>query len=260
MSELVTVETDGPLLLIGVDRAEKRNAWNVEVIHQVAAAYQRLEDDADLRVGVVFGHGDNFTAGLDLPEIAPLLAEGRAAEVLPADLPDPWDFTGEPCTKPIVLAVQGRCFTLGIELALASQVVVAASDTVFAQLEVARGILPLGGATYRLPSQLGKVGMWALLGAQEFDADTALAAGLVTEVTEPGAQLDRAIEMARVMAENAPLAVKAALAGYRASERASRDAAGASLLEQGPVVLASNDAMEAVAAMIEKRPANFTGT
>lgn len=260
MAELVTVETEGALLLIGVDRPEKRNAWNVAVIHQVATAYQRLEDDDHLRVGVVFGHGENFTAGLDLPEIAPLLAEGRAAEVLPAQLPDPWDFTGVPCSKPIVLAVQGRCLTLGIELALASQVVVAASDTVFAQLEVARGILPLGGATYRLPAQLGKAGMWALLGAEEFDADTALAAGLITEITPPGAQLDRAIEMARSIAQHAPLAVRAALAGSRAAERAARDAAGASLGEQGPAVLASNDAMEAVAAMIEKRPANFTGT
>lgn len=260
MTELVSVRQDGPLLMIGVNRPEKRNAWNVEVIRAVAGAYQRLEDDPELRVGVVFGHGDDFTSGLDLPEVAPLLAEGRADEVLPVDLPDPWDFMGEPCSKPIVLAVQGRCYTLGIELALASQVVVAANDTRFAQLEVARGILPLGGGTFRLPQRMGKAGMWALLGAQEFDAVAALSAGLITEVVEPGDQLERATEMAGVIAANAPLAVRGALAGARAADRAARDAAAAELAAAGPGILASNGAMEAVAAMIEKRPARFTGT
>jgi enoyl-CoA hydratase/carnithine racemase len=144
-TDKVTVERRGHVLLIGVNRPEKRNAWDVDVVRAVAQAYTDLAADDDLRVGVVFGHGDMFTAGLDLASVAPLVAEGRGTEILPPEVCDPWDFFGEPCPKPIVLAVHGRCYTLGIELALASQACVAASGTIFSQAEVARGIAPLGG-------------------------------------------------------------------------------------------------------------------
>jgi enoyl-CoA hydratase/carnithine racemase len=255
----VTVECDGPVLVIGVNRPEKRNAWDLDVIRGVAEAYTQLAGDPDLRAGVLFGHGDVFTAGLDLVSVAPLVAEGRGAEVLPPELCDPWDLFGEPCPKPVVLAVHGRCFTLGIELALASQGCIAAEATVFAQLEVARGIVPLGGASFRLPARLGAAGVRWLLTAEEFNADQALAAGLVTEVVAPGTQLDRAIELARAVAANAPLAVQAALANARAAERATRDAAAAHLREGVEAIFTSADAAEAMAAMLERRPPLFAG-
>ncbi len=259
MSAHVTLERDGPVLLIGVNRPEKRNAWNPEIIRAVAQAYSDLAGDDELRVGVVFGHGDDFTAGLDLPAVAPLLAEGRAAEILPADLPDPWDFMGEPCPKPVVVAVQGRCYTLGIELILASQVAVAAEDTVFAQLEVARGIVPLGGATFRLPRRLGGAGLRYLLSAEQFTASTAHRLGLVQEVVPVGEQLVRAVEIAQRIAANAPLGVQAALASARAAERAARDASADAVRARGPELFASDDATEAVNAMLERREPIFRG-
>ena len=155
MDDKVTVERRGHLMLIGVNRPEKRNAWDLDIVREVAQAYTDLAGDDALRAGVVFGHGEVFTAGLDLASVAPLVADGRGAEILPPDLCDPWDLLGEPCPKPIVLAVHGRCYTLGIELALAAQGCIAAEGTVFAQLEVARGIVPLGGASFRLPARLG---------------------------------------------------------------------------------------------------------
>jgi enoyl-CoA hydratase len=259
MSDLVTVEQNGHLLLIGVDRVEKKNAWNIEIIQRVARAYTDLENDASLRVGVVFAHGQDFTAGLDLADVLPAMAGGDAQQVLPPELCDPWDFIGRPCPKPIVLAVQGRCFTLGIELGLASQAVIAASDTVFAQLEVARGIAPLGGATFRLGSKLGIRGVQWLLTGEKFDAAQALEAGLVSEVVPVGEQLDRAIAVAERIASNAPLAVQVALAGHRSAERAARDAAAASLLEGGQTLLTSKDAMEGMAAMMGRREPVFRG-
>jgi len=259
MTDLVTTERRGHIMLIGVDRQDKRNAWNVEVIQGVAAAYTELSNDADLRVGVVFAHGDDFTAGLDLMDVLPALTTGDPADVLPTDLCDPWDFLGEPCTKPIVVAVQGRCYTLGIELILASQVSVAASDTVFAQLEVARGIVPLGGGTHRLPGRLGTAGLRWLLTAESFDARQALEAGMVNEVVDVGAQLERAIEIAETIAASAPLAVQSALATSRAAERAERDAAAASVRESVAALITSGDAMEGMNAMIEKRAPHFTG-
>ena len=131
-TDKVTTERRGHVLLVGVNRPEKRNAWDLDVIRGVAGAYTRLAEDPELRVGVLFGHGEVFTAGLDLPAVAPLVLEGRGGEILPPDLCDPWDLLGEPCPKPIVVAVHGRCFTLGIELALASQACIAAKGTEFA--------------------------------------------------------------------------------------------------------------------------------
>jgi enoyl-CoA hydratase len=258
-SSKVTLERRGHILLIGVNRPEKRNAWDVEIIRAVAQAYTDLAAADDLRAGVVFGHGDMFTAGLDLASVAPLVAEGRGTEILPPEVCDPWDFFGEPCPKPIVLAVHGRCYTLGIELALASQACVAASGTIFAQAEVARGIVPLGGASFRLPARAGRAGMQWLLTGEEFDAEAALAAGVVTEIVPSGRQLERAIELAEAMAANAPLGVQAALAGWRAAERAARDAAAEHLRSSVEAIFTSGDAIEGFAAMLERRTPQFKG-
>jgi enoyl-CoA hydratase len=258
-TDKVTIERRGHVLLIGINRPEKRNAWDVEVIQGVARAYTQLAADGELRVGVVFGYGAVFTAGLDLADVAPLVAEGRGGELLPPDLFDPWDLLGEPCPKPIVLAVHGRCYTLGIELALASQACVAAADTEFAQLEVARGIVPLGGASFRLPMKLGAAGMRWLLTAETFDAEQALAAGLVSEVVAVGTQLERAVELAEMIAANAPLAVQSALANSRAAERAARDASATQLREAIPTIFSSADVTEGISAMLERRAPMFRG-
>jgi enoyl-CoA hydratase/carnithine racemase len=92
----VTIEEDGPLLLIGVNRPEAHNLWNLEVIQAVSRACRRLADSDHLRVGVIFGHGRLFTAGLDLASVAPLVATGDPSAIFPADGLDPWDFFGEP--------------------------------------------------------------------------------------------------------------------------------------------------------------------
>ena len=189
MADEVTIEEDGPLLFIGINRPDAHNLWNLEVIQAVCRACKRLADAEHLRVGVIFGHGRHFTAGLDLASVSPLIATGDVSALFPEDGLDPWNFFGEPCPKPIVVAVHGACNTLGIELALASQLAVAAEGTRFAQLEVARGIFPLGGATFRLPARLGAAGMRYLLTAERFDADAALRAGLVNEVVPEGQHL-----------------------------------------------------------------------
>lgn len=256
---VVTVERTGHVLLIGVNRPDAYNLWNLEVIREVSRAYRQLGDDPALRVGIVFGHGRGFTAGLDLPSVAPAVATGDVASVFPPDGYDPWDFFGEPCPKPIVVAAHGTCNTLGIELMLASQIAIAAEGTKFAQLEVARGIFPLGGATFRLPSRLGTAGMRYLLTAERFHSDAAYRWGLISEVTPSGQHLERALEIANTLASNAPLAVQAALASARAAERAAREAARAVLLERNPLVAMSADAAEGISALIERRPPVFRG-
>lgn len=258
MSEMVEVETDGPILLIGIDRVPKRNAWNREILAAVGDAYEQLRDDDSLRVGVVHARGDHFSAGLDLPDVLPALAGDADAQLMRPDQPDPWAFLNDPCPKPVVIAAQGRCYTLGIELILASQAAVVAEDTIFAQLEVARGIVPLGGGGHRLPA-LGKRGMQWLLTAETFDATAAFEVGMVSEVVPTGTQLERATEIAHRMAANAPLAVRAALANSRAANRAADEAAAEQVRSVGGGLFTSEDALEAVAAMTERRDPVFRG-
>jgi enoyl-CoA hydratase/carnithine racemase len=165
---------------------------------------------------------------------------------------------GKTRTKPTVIAVHGRCLTLGIELCLAQDVVVAASNTRFAQIEIKRGIFPFGGATYRLVQAAGwgNAMRWLLTG-DEFDAQEAHRIGLVQEITEPGKQLDRAIFIAETIAAQAPLGVRATLASARRS--LNEEAAARALLPEIVAMMQSEDAREGLMSFMERRSAKFTG-
>ena len=257
----VTVERDGHVLLIGVDRSAKRNAWNLAVIDEVAAAYDQLAADDDLRVGVLFGHGDHFSAGLDLAEVLPAVRERGPAVLAGNGGHDPFGLWRPPVPKPVVLAVQGIAFTLSIELALASDIVVAADDVRFRQLEVGRGILPFGGATLRAPAQLGwGNAMRFLLTGEQFGAAEALRIGLVQDVVPAGQQLDRAIALGRLIAAQAPQGVYGTLANARvASRSAAEQSAVEHLRALLPALLASEDADEGLRSFVERREARFSG-
>lgn len=259
--DLVIVERDGHVLKVGVNRPDKRNAWNRDVIHAFAHAYERIATEDGVRCGVMHGIGDHFSAGLDLADVAPVLAEQGPEALNGLSDWDAFGMWGTPSPRPVVLAVQGIAFTLSIELALASDIVIAADDVRFRQLEIGRGIIPFGGATVRAARQLGHGNaMRWLLTAEEFGAEEALRIGLVQEVVTPGAQLDRAMELAHVVARQAPLGVAATLANSRIATDEGKDAATRHLREMLPVLLASNDAAEGVLSFVERRDATFTGT
>jgi len=260
LSERVTVDRDGHVLMIGVNRPDKRNAFDLATIDQLGAAYERLADDRDLRVGVLYAHGAHFSAGLDLAEVGPAVAE-RGPGALSGDRRyDPFGVWGESVGKPVVMAVNGIAFTLSIELALASDIVVAAADVRFRQLEIGRGILPFGGATFRAPAQLGwGNAMRFLLTAEEFGAEQAQRIGLVQEVVAAGRQLDRAVELARMVAAQAPMGVQGTLANARTARAAAERAAVEQLRELLTGILGSEDAAEGVRSFVERRDARFTG-
>jgi len=260
MSERITVDRDGHVLLIGVNRPEKRNAFDLAAIEQLAAAYERLADDRELRVGVLYAHGEHFSAGLDLAEVGPVVAADGPTALTGGGRYDPFGVWGQPVPKPVVMAVQGIAFTLSIELALASDMVVAAADVRFRQLEIGRGILPFGGATFRAPAQLGwGNAMRFLLTAEEFGAEQAQRIGLVQEVVAAGRQLDRAVELARMVAAQAPMGVQGTLANARTARAAAERAAVEQLRELLTGILGSEDAAEGVRSFVERRDARFTG-
>jgi enoyl-CoA hydratase len=260
VTQRVSVDLDGHVLRIGINRPEKRNAFDLAMIEQLAAAYERLAEDDQARVGVLYAHGEHFSAGLDLAEVGPAVAERGPAALAGGGRYDPFAIWGEPVPKPVVVAVNGIAFTLSIELALASDVVVAASDVRFRQLEIARGILPFGGATFRAPGQLGwGNAMRFLLTAEEFGAEEARRIGLVQVVVPAGRHVDRAVELARLIGEQAPLGVQGTLANARAARAAGEQAAVAHLRGLLAAVLASEDAAEGMRSFVERRSARFTG-
>ena len=178
MTDPVTVERDGHVLLIGVNRPAQRNAFDLAVIEALGAASETLGTDQELRAGVLFGHGDHFSAGLDLAQVGPAVAQDGPGALGSSHRFDPFGVWRDPVPKPVVLAVNGIAYTLSIELALAADIVVAADDVRFRQLEISRGILPFGGASFRAPAQLGWGNtMRFLLTAEEFGAAKALRSG-----------------------------------------------------------------------------------
>ncbi|HEX9414115.1 MAG TPA: crotonase/enoyl-CoA hydratase family protein [Ktedonobacterales bacterium] len=254
----ITTERRGHILLIGLDRVPKRNAFSPAMLGELGLAYAELDRDDALRCGVLFAHGDHFTGGIDLAQFAPLMAQGGLRP--PAGALDPLGVTGPRLRKPMVCAVQGHCLTIGIELMLAADVRVAASDTRFAQIEIKRGIYPAGGATVRFVREAGwGNAMRYLLTGDEFDAHEALRIGLVQEVLPTGQQLERAILLAETIAAQAPLGVRATLASARVSIAAGEEAALARLAPDLIPILQSEDAREGVQSFVERRQANFTG-
>ena len=252
----VTVEQQGHILLIGLNRPDKLNAADVQMLHELAMAYGRLDSDPDLWVGLVFAHGDHFTAGLDLADVGPKLAAGNL-NLVPQGGLDPWGVSTKQVAKPVVLAVQGTCLTLGVELALASDVVVAAENTRFAQLEVTRGIMPFGGATLRFPAVAGHANaMRYLLTGDYFTADQAEKMGIVTEVASPGEQFDRAMQLAQRISEQAPLAVQQTLLSAR--ERAN-PSEPKMIFERLAGLMKTKDVMRGMEAFQTRSNAKFEG-
>jgi enoyl-CoA hydratase len=255
----VTVDRDGHILLIGLNRTDKRNAADLQLLQELSLAYGKLERDPELRCGLVFAHGDHFTGGLDLADVGPRMT-GAGLDIVPEGGINPWQIEGQSLSKPVVIAVQGICLTLGIELILASDIAVAAESTEFAQIEVARGILPFGGATIRFPRAVGwgNAMRWILTG-DSFDAAEALRIGLVQEVVPTGTQYARALELAKRVASQAPLAVQAALANAKLALRHGDVAAEAQLQPELVRLVATEDSQIGMRAFLTRTKAEFIG-
>ena len=252
----ITLEVRDHILLIGLNRPEKLNAADEEMLHGLALAYGQLDADPNLWVGLVFAHGDHFTAGLDLMDVGPKMATG-SLNMVPEGGLDPWGMSTKQVSKPVVMATRGTCFTLGVELALASEIVIAATDSKFAQLEVALAILPFGGGTIRFPRAAGHANaMRYLLTGDSFGAEEALRMNLVTEVVAPGQEFDRALELAQAIADQAPLAVQATLASARAADV---EAEKQEVFRRLGKLMQTKDVQRGLEAFMTKQPAKFEG-
>ena len=254
----ITYETDGYICLIGLNRADKRNAFDSHMIKQLSEALTRYENDENLRCALIFAHGEHFTAGLDLMELQDKWDKG-AFEFNDNEI-DPWGIGGKLRSKPVVVAIQGTCFTAGIELMLNSDVVIASDNCNFAQMEVQRGIMPFGGATVRFVAAAGwQKAMPYLLTGKAFDAQTADSLNLVSEVVESGEEYNRAMTIAQEICKAAPLGVQGLLSSAQDASRNGAKAALANIHGYLPPLFYSEDAKEGAMAMVERRAAEFQG-
>lgn len=252
----IRTEICGRVLKIIISNPTKKNSFTPQMMVQISNAMTLLDRNDEYWAGVVCAEGTDFTSGLDMPKFF-----GPNAERIdvPASNIDAFALKAR-CRKPIVTAVQGVVYTIGIELMLAGDIVVAASNSRFCQMEAKRGIAPLAGAHFRFLTRAGwGDAMYHLFLCDEFDAERAYKIGLVQEVVEPGRQIERAMELAQAIAKNAPIGIQVTKqAALKFIEAAERDA-----IDYIPTikdrVLKSEDMFEGIQSFVERRAASFKG-
>jgi enoyl-CoA hydratase len=266
MSEpLVLAEAEGPILVVTINRPEKKNAANAEVLCRLYDAWVRLDTDDSLRVAILTGKGDTFCAGMDLAEIG-RLREGvvdnewlQRFKDQPEVILGGWLKTYRP-TKPVILAAEGFARAGGTEILQGTDIRVAGESAVFGVTEVQRGLFPMAGSAVRLRRQIGyAVAAEMLLAGDDLTAQRAHELGLVNHVVPDGQALTKAKEIATRIARNGPLAVQAILATLRETEAMPETDAFNIEMKHGGKVMQSKDAAEGPRAFLEKRDPVFTG-
>ncbi|HEX8939425.1 MAG TPA: enoyl-CoA hydratase-related protein [Candidatus Limnocylindrales bacterium] len=243
--------------LVTLDRPEAHNALDYRLLDELATALERLDADAECRCIVLTGAGERaFAAGADVRELA---AETSVSLYGGSNFAR-WERIRGVRT-PIVAAVRGWALGGGNELAMTCDMVVAGEDARFGQPEIRLGVIPGAGGTQRLTRAVGKArAMELVLTGRAMDAREAYAAGLVTKVVPAEETVDAALDLASLVAEQPPLAVRAA---KEAVERAFELPLGAGLEYERRLfylLFASQDQREGMAAFSEKRTPHWTGS
>lgn len=254
MSDLVKVEVADGIQIITINRPEAKNAINLETAQALAAAFDQMDERDDVRIGILTGAGGTFSSGMDLKAFAQSgqrpLVPGRGFAGL----------NERPPKKPLIAAVEGYALAGGCEMALAADLIVAASSAKFGLPEVKRGLVAGSGGMMRLPRRLPyHVAMEIVLTGDMFEAQRAHALGLVNRLAEPGKALEAAQQLARVIVENGPLAVQTA----KSIVSQATDWEQESMFDrQRPLIahiFASADAKEGATAFAEKRKPVWQG-
>jgi enoyl-CoA hydratase len=263
MSEVLLRERRGGVELLTLNRPEKRNALNKEMLTALAEAFAEIETDDAVNAIVLTGAGDKaFCAGMDLAEFAAGGGGGNTvAEPTGADdsvVPSRHQIVSWEYPKPLVAALNGATVGGGFEIMMACDLVVAAEHVKFGLAEVKRGLMPGGGGTLLATRIPLTIALEITLTGEPFDAARALELGLVNRVVPAGSEVDEAFALAEAIAANGPLAVRTVKKLVRATTLQGGDAGWPRPSEIG-AVFSSEDAREGATAFAEKRAPNFTG-
>jgi enoyl-CoA hydratase len=254
-------ERRGAVEVLTLNRPEKRNALNRELLDALAATFAELETDDDVRVIVLTGAGDRaFSAGMDLAEFASGEGGGQTVAQSTDDTVDvsrhqiiSWEYP-----KPMIAALNGATVAGGFEVMLCCDLVVAADHVVFGLAEAKRGLIPGGGGTLLATRIPLAIALEITLTGDTIDATRALELGLINRVVPKGREVDEAVALAQKVAENGPLAVKLI---KRLVRKGATEGGGAAWPPPGELstVFSSEDAREGALAFVEKRPPLFVG-
>jgi len=263
MTDVLLRERRGGVEILTLNRPEKRNALNKELLTALAEAFAELETDDAVNAIVLTGAGDKaFCAGMDLAEFAAGGGGGNTvAEQTEADdsvVPARHQIVSWDYPKPLVAALNGATVGGGFEIMMACDLVVAAEHVKFGLAEVKRGLMPGGGGTLLATRIPLTIALEITLTGESFDAARALDLGLVNRVVPAGTELDEALALAELVAANGPLAVRTVKKLVRATTLQGGDAGWPRPSEIG-AVFSSDDAREGATAFAEKRPPNFVG-
>jgi enoyl-CoA hydratase len=255
------VEQEGHTLVVTMNRPEAKNALSGEMMDIMREAWDRVNADDSIRVAVLTGAGGAFCAGADLKA----MTSSHPGDSFQGG---GWDLSvikpllkGFRLTKPLIAAVEGPAIAGGTEILQATDIRVAGESARFGVSEPRWGLYPLGGSAVRLPRQIPyTVAVDLLLTGRHIAAPEAKEIGLVGHVVPDGTALDKAREIADLIAANGPLAVQAILRTVRETEGMHEEDAFQLDAKVGAPVFSSNDAKEGPRAFAEKRRPVFTGS
>src|SRR3712207_735180 len=246
-----------------MNRPEAKNAFSPNMLARMAEAWERANDDVDVRCVILTGSDSVFCAGADLKAMmSNPPPDDHYAQRFQQDAGMAWKalLRHYRLTKPLIAAVEGPAIAGGTEILQATDIRVAGESATFGVAEVRRGLFPLGGSTVRLRRQIPfTVAAELLLTGRTISAQQALEHGLIGSVVPDGTALQRAYEIAAEIAANGPLAVKAVLRSLKETEGLPEQQALEVELGIGMPVFATQDAQEGPRAFAEKRPAVFVG-
>ncbi len=254
------VEQRDHVLVVTMNRPEARNALSGPMMAIMKSAWDRVDSDPAIRVCVLTGAGGAFCAGADLKAMT-------SAHPSDSFSGGGWDLSvieallkGRRLSKPLIAAVEGPAIAGGTEILQATDVRVAGENARFGVSEARWGLFPLGGSAVRLPRQIPyTVAADLLLTGRHITAREALAYGLIGHVVPDGTALDRALELAELIAANGPLAVQAILRTMRETEGMPENDAFKIDARLGTAVFATRDAREGPRAFAAKRRPHFQG-
>jgi enoyl-CoA hydratase len=254
------VEQEGHTLVVTMNRPEKKNALSGDMLAIMSEAWDRVNEDDEIRACILTGAGGAFCAGADLSA----MTQSHPSTSFSDGSFDPTRIKsllkGFRLSKPLIAAVEGPAIAGGTEILQATDIRVAGESARFGVSEVRWGLYPLGGSAVRLPRQIPyTVAADLLLTGRHVTAPEALSLGLIGHVVPDGTALDRALEIADAICANGPLAVRAVLKTIRDSEGRHEDDCWADDAKVGAAVFASEDAKEGPSAFMEKRSPEFRG-
>jgi enoyl-CoA hydratase len=253
----IKVIREAPIATVQLDRPEVLNALSEELMDELVAALETLDNEAEIRCIVLTGNEKAFAAGADIKKS---FVEATSASMLAQDLTTRWERVRR-IRKPIIAAVSGYCLGGGCELAMTCDIIVASETAQFGQPEINLGIIPGAGGTQRLTRVVGKYrAMELILTGRRIKADEAKAIGLAAQVYPAASWLEDAKALARTIAEKPPIAARLATEAIDLAYNSTLDAGLEFERKAFYLLFSTEDKKEGVDAFVNKRKATFKGT